>query len=225
MCWFFVGLEFYCKQDTQMKKLILPALLLIISPIISANEAVTKHVMISSGVQSIELLHDGSKVTLMRNQGKNNEIVDFYKSTTRGKIQPMHPFKPHQVETIGELEMMSYLKQFSAGDESLMIIDSRTEAWVKRSGMIPGAVNIPFTEFKSTESARDIMEDQFDVFAGETFDFSNAKTLVMYCNGIWCGQSPTAIKKLLSMGYPAAKIKYFRGGMQNWKALGLNTVK
>lgn len=207
-----------------MNKFFLPTLLLAISPILCANEAPTKHVMISAGVQSIELKHEGSSVTLMRNQDKSSEIVDFYKPTHRGKIQPMHPFKPHQVETIGELEMIDYLKQFSAGDEHLIIIDSRTPAWVRRSGIIPGAVNIPFTEFKSTENARDIMEDSFDVLTGETFDFSNAKTLVMYCNGIWCGQSPTAIKKLLSMGYPAAKIKYFRGGMQNWKALGLNTV-
>lgn len=34
-----------------------------------------------------------------------------------------------------------------------------------------------------------------------------------------------AVKALLSYGYPAAKIKYFRGGMQNWKALGLTTIK
>lgn len=207
-----------------MKKLILPAFLISFSSILFANEAPTKNVMISPGVQSIQLKHDNKKVVLMRNQDKSNEIVDFYKPTHRGKIQPMHPFKPHQVETIGELEMMTYLKQFSAGDESILIVDSRTKAWVKRSGLIPGAINIPFTEFKNTENARDIMEDQFDVLVGETFDFGNAKTLVMYCNGIWCAQSPTAIKKLIAMGYPAANIKYFRGGMQNWKALGLNTV-
>jgi len=207
-----------------MIKTIIPAILLALSANSYANEEPTKHVMISSGVQTIELNHEGKAFTLTRDQNRNGEIVDFYKPTHRGKIQPLHPFKPHQVETLGELEMIDYLKQFSAGDDSIIIIDSRTEAWVKRSGLIPGAVNIPFTEFKSTENARDIMEDQFDVLTGETFDFSNAKTLVMYCNGVWCGQSPTAIKKLLSMGYPAAKIKYFRGGMQNWKALGLNTV-
>jgi rhodanese-related sulfurtransferase len=59
---------------------------------------------------------------------------------------------------------------------------------------------------------------------GSALNFSNAKTLVMYCNGIWCGQSPTAIKKLLDYGYPASKIKYFRGGMQNWESLGLTVV-
>jgi len=212
------------KYKEHAMKYFFPTLFLAVSTILSANETATKHVMISAGVQSVELKHNGSPVTLMRNQDRTSKIANFYRPTHRGKIQPLHPFKPHQVETIGELEMIDYLKKFSAGDDHLIIIDSRTQAWVKRSGIIPGAVNIPFTEFKNTENARDIMEDSFDVLTGETFDFSNAKTLVMYCNGIWCGQSPTAIKKLLSMGYPAAKIKYFRGGMQNWKALGLNTV-
>jgi ribosome-associated protein len=48
---------------------------------------------------------------------------------------------------------------------------------------------------------------------------------VLYCNGIWCGQSPTNIRQLLSLGYPAHKLKWYRGGMQSWKALGLTTVE
>jgi len=58
----------------------------------------------------------------------------------------------------------------------------------------------------------------------ELWDFSNAKTLVMYCNGMWCGQSPRNIMTLTKFGYPAHKIKWYRGGMQNWEALGLTTV-
>ena len=57
------------------------------------------------------------------------------------------------------------------------------------------------------------------------FYFDDAKTLVMYCNGMWCGQSPNNIKSLLKYGYPADKIKWFRGGMQTWEILGFNTVK
>ena len=57
------------------------------------------------------------------------------------------------------------------------------------------------------------------------FYFDNAKTLVMFCNGMWCGQSPNNIKSLLKYGYPANKIKWYRGGMQNWENLGFNTVK
>ena len=37
-------------------------------------------------------------------------------------------------------------------------------------------------------------------------------------------QSSRAIQALLSLGYPAAKLKYYRGGMQAWKLLGLTTV-
>ncbi len=199
----------------------------VVSPLqlVSAEEKETKGVMITHGIQSVDVKHDGKTVAITRVQDKKNEIVPFYRKTTRGTIQAMHPFAPHTVETIGEREIIEYIQKMSVGDSSIIIIDSRTPAWVKRSGMIPGAVNIPFTQFSDDAVTLEIMEDEFDVIPGETFNFSNAKTLVMYCNGNWCGQSPTAIRKLLSMGYPAAKIKYFRGGMQSWTALGLTTVK
>lgn len=191
----------------------------------SAEEKETKGVMITHGLQSVDVKHDGNTVAITRVQEKKNEIVKFYRKTTRGTIQAMHPFAPHAVDTIGEREIIDYIKKMSEGDSSIIIIDSRTPAWVKRSGVIPGAINIPFTKFSDDAVTLEIMEDEFDVIPGETFNFSNAKTLVMYCNGNWCGQSPTAIRKLLSMGYPAAKIKYFRGGMQSWAALGLSVVE
>jgi rhodanese-related sulfurtransferase len=161
----------------------------------------------------------------MRVQEKSNEIVEFYRKTTRGSIQPMSPFKPHNVETIAEREVISYIKKMSDGDDSILLVDSRTPAWIKLSGLIPGAINIPFTKFKESADALEVMEDQLDVLVGDTFEFSHAKTLVMYCNGVWCGQSPTAIRKLLAMGYPASKIKYYRGGMQSWASLGLTVIK
>ncbi|HEC05141.1 MAG TPA: rhodanese-like domain-containing protein [Thiothrix sp.] len=189
-----------------------------------AQEKESKQVMITHSLLDVEVKHNGKDVKIMRAQDKSNEIVAFYRKTTRGSIQAMFPFEPHKVETIGEREMIDYIKKMSDGDESIIVIDSRTPAWVERSGMIPGAVNIPFTQFKESSSTLEIMEDQFDVITGETFDYSNAKTLVMYCNGAWCGQSPTAIRKLLAMGYPAAKIKYYRGGMQSWASLGLTVI-
>lgn len=187
------------------------------------DEESSREVFLRPGIKSVELMHNGKPVTLMRNQSTESKIAEFFQPTYRGKIQPMHPFAPHDVETIGEWEMIEYLQQKSKGDDNLMIIDSRTPAWVKR-GTIPGSVNIPFTRFKSSDTAMEIMEEEFGVSVGDTWDFSYAKTLVMFCNGIWCPQSPTAIKKLLAMGYPAAKIKYFRGGMQNWASLGLTVV-
>ena len=190
-----------------------------------AEEKPTKKVRISHSMVSVDVKHDGKDVKLMRNQDKKNLIVEFYQKTGRGTVQKMHPFEPHKVDTLGERETIDYIKEMSDGDDSIIIIDSRTANWVKLTGMIPGAVNIPFTKFKTPESTLEVMEEQFEVLAGDVFDFRNAKTLVMYCNGNWCGQSPTAIKRLLGMGYPASKIKYYRGGMQSWTALGLTVVK
>jgi len=208
-----------------LKLIPLIAVFLLSTPFAFAEEPTTKKIKIAFNMFSVDVKHNGKVVTIKRNQDKKNEIVEFYKKTGRGTVQAMYPFEPHKVETLGEREVIDYIKQMSDGDDSIILIDSRTSDWVKLTGLIPGAVNIPFTKFKTSEDTLGIMEDDFNVLAGEVFNFKNAKTLVMYCNGNWCGQSPTAIKKLLGMGYPAAKIKYYRGGMQSWAALGLTVIK
>jgi rhodanese-related sulfurtransferase len=132
------------------------------------------------------------------------------------------------VETIAELEVMDYLKKMAAGDDSILVVDSRTPDWVKK-GTIPGSINIPWTKLNASKAnpitIAEVMEEHFNVVEeDDKFDFSNAKTLVMFCNGMWCGQSPNNIKSLLGLGYPANKIKWYRGGMQDWEVLGLTTV-
>jgi rhodanese-related sulfurtransferase len=117
----------------------------------------------------------------------------------------------------------------SAGDDSILVVDSRTPDWVKK-GTIPGAINLPWTKLNPAKGADpvsilEIMEDHFGVTESEgLLNFSKAKTLVMFCNGMWCGQSPNNIMNLLKFGYPAHKIKWYRGGMQDWEILGLSTV-
>jgi len=96
--------------------------------------------------------------------------------------------------------------------------------------MIPGAVNISwdklYNKTASDKDIADILQFQFNaVLTGKLWNFENVKTLVFYCNGAWCGQSPTNIRALLSLGYPANRIKWYRGGMQSWKQFGLTTVK
>lgn len=206
-----------------MKKLFI-LLLSALTLMANAEGEKTKEVFISPGVISIDILHQDEMIKLQRIQDRDNEISNFYLKTTRGKIQPMHPFAPHLVETIGELEMIDYVKQRSTGDDSILVIDTRTPNWPVITGGIPTAINIPYTKFKNKEKAMEIMEDQLGVQIDDIYDFSYAKTLVMYCNGIWCGQTPTAIKALLKYGYPASKIKYYRGGMNAWKSLGLTTA-
>ena len=116
----------------------------------------------------------------------------------------------------------------AAGDDTIMVIDSRTPDWVDK-GTIPGSVNIPWDKLNAAKSdpftIAEILENQLGARNQEgLWDFSGAKTLVMFCNGMWCGQSPTNIRTLLKFGYPANKLKWYRGGMQDWEILGLTTV-
>lgn len=188
-------------------------------------------VNIAADLPSVEVMNNGQKVTIQRNQDANNTINPDFAKTSR-KCPPFC-IQPGQialgVDTIGELEVLHYLKKMSDGDKSIIVIDSRTPDWVEK-GTIAGAVNIPWDKLNIGKSdpitVQDILEKQLGVNNQDGFYmFDNAKTVVMFCNGPWCGQSPTNIKGLLKIGYPANKIKWYRGGMQDWEALGLSTVK
>jgi rhodanese-related sulfurtransferase len=189
-------------------------------------------VRITPDLESVEVMHDGKSITIMRNQNPDNNVTPEYAKTSRKCppfcIQPI-VIAPG-VETIGELEILDYLKRSSGGDASILVIDSRTPDWVKK-GTIPGSVNIPWTTLSPEEGAdpfaiADIFQQKFGVKTSEgLWDFTKAKTLVLFCNGMWCGQSPANIRSLLRFGYPAHKIKWYRGGMQDWEILGLTVVR
>ena len=204
---------------------------------------------ITPDLMSITVNHQGKMVKIERNQDVGATVDIDFAMTSR----PCPPFciqasrVAKGVETIAELEVLDYLQKMNAGD-SVLVIDSRTQEWIAK-GAIPGAKNIPWrllntkNEATSTESIIKIMSEEFgvklkadkDAFdvdeamasgkTKEVLDYSDAKTLVMYCNGMWCGQSPNNILALLRFGYPAEKIKWYRGGMQNWANLGLTTIK
>ncbi len=215
-----------------MKRKILS--ILVLSFGLSATNAIAEDlkVQITRSIASVDVMHKGKKVTIKRNQNNKNEVIPAFAKTSRNCppfcINPMK-LAPG-VETIGEVEVLDYLKKVSDGDKSVLVIDSRTEGWVKK-GTIPGSINIPWTKLNAAQGASpldivDIMEKDFGVTEAEgLYNYTKAKTLVMFCNGMWCGQSPSNIRSLLKYGYPADKIKWYRGGMQNWSNLGLTTVK
>lgn len=191
-----------------------------------ANEGSSKFVPISKGVKSIDMNLNGEKFTLMRNQSNTSKISPLYETTFRGAPQPIK--LRNDVDTVGELEFIDYMKK-AQNDETIAIVDSRKPGWYAKL-RIPGAINVPFTGFKSKEGAIEAMEDDLGVVekTDGTLDFSKAKTIVAYCNGYWCGQTPAMVinakYSLLNMGYPASKIKYYRGGMQAWTSLGFTVI-
>tara|TARA_R110002049_G_scaffold201885_3_gene372518 strand:+ start:505 stop:1155 length:651 start_codon:yes stop_codon:yes gene_type:complete len=214
-----------------LKKILLNTVILL-SSLILIGPANALDVQISPDLASVDVIHNGKKVTIMRNQDTTNTINQDYAKTSR-KCPPfcIRPIKIAEgVETLGELEIINYLKMKSDGDDSILVIDSRTPDWVEK-GTIPGSINLPWDKLDVESGAdpfsiADILQKQFGVIEREgLWDFSKARTLVLFCNGMWCGQSPRNIHTLLQFGYPAEKIKWYRGGMQNWEALGLATVK
>ncbi|MDG2395119.1 rhodanese-like domain-containing protein [Candidatus Thioglobus sp.] len=171
---------------------------------------------------------------ISRNADNGNMVDPAFAKTSRPCppfcIQPTAPFAPAAVETVTELDVIHAARDIAGGDTTQLVIDARTKGWAKK-GMIPHAVNVPFTKLNSKALAKDpmavveILTDKFGVVDMDgVLNYDNAKTLYLYCNGSWCGQSPAAIRALLTMGYPQSKIKYYRGGMNDWKLLGL-TVK
>ena len=213
-----------------------PHMLLLIAATLCAATGATgaadKPVGITPTMMDAFVIHDTDAVKIMRDQNNAAVVIPAFAKTSR----PCPPFciQPIKlapgVETLGEREIIDYLVRMSKGDSSIMVIDSRTPDWVEK-GTIPGAVNIPWTALNPAKGADpisigEIMEDQFGVSSLEgLWDYSNAKTLVLFCNGMWCGQSPNNIANLLKFGYPADKIKWYRGGMQSWSNLGLTSVK
>ena len=183
-------------------------------------------------LESVTVIHGDKNVKIMRNQNQKNTVNPAFAKTSR-KCPPFC-IQPSSlapgVETIGELEVLNYLKLISEGDESILVIDSRPPDWVAK-GTIPGAINIPWKNLNPAQGADpisigEILEERLNAKnLGGLWDYSQAKTLVMFCNGMWCGQTPDNIKNLLNFGYPAHKLKWYRGGMQNWEILGLTTAK
>ena len=207
-------------------------------------------VKISQDIEAITVHHGAEFLTIQREQDQSNVLSGGFTKTSRKCppfcIQPL-TVAPG-VETVAELELLTFIEKKLELDKGLLI-DARTPSWFQK-GTIPGSINIPFTQFdpeKSIEklakvlvqlnvkkkgdgggSFLDSLKGLFgggDSSANSDWDFSKAKEVLLYCNGIWCGQSPHAIKNLLALGYPAEKIHYYRGGMQAWQSLGLTVYK
>jgi rhodanese-related sulfurtransferase len=194
---------------------------------------------ITPSIKVVDVIHNGKPVTITRITDKKATIPTAFSHTARACppfcIQPI--IVAENVGTIGELEVLEYLKRGSHGDRSIMVVDSRTPEWVQL-GTIPGSVSIPWNKISvdmqgtfavesETEILDDILSKEFGVRITDDGkrDFRNAKTLVMFCNGNWCPQSSTNITTLIKLGYPAYKLKWYRGGMQSWVSVGLTTAK
>lgn len=185
-------------------------------------------VNITPNMANVDIVYQGKKIRIERNQNQDNKLANSFSKTSR-KCPPfcVQPTKVAPgVDTVSEIDVLYFLMT-RVKDKTGMLIDARVESFYTK-GTIPGSVNIPFTTFtkETTDPALAAALKQIGVKESGLGDwnFTNAKPLILWCNGPWCGQSPRAIKGLLALGYPASLLHYYRGGMQMWQVLGLTTV-
>ncbi len=184
-------------------------------------------VKITEDIPYLYVNHMGQKIKVARIQDTDNMLDDDYTKTSR----PCPPFCIHPtkindaIKTIAEVEIMDFLKNDVAQEKGLLI-DARLKSWYELE-TIPSAVNIPYTIVQTAD--KEMIQKIFSLLGMRVakdgkWDFENAKSLVVFCNGVWCEQSHHFIDAIQKWGYPAKKIAYYRSGFQGWKLLGLTTV-
>lgn len=192
----------------------------------ASTAALAQDVRLTPDRMSAEIEINNETITIERNQDQTAVIAaDFAKTSRACPPFCIHPMSAGEgVETVGEMELIAFLEEHVASGDGLLL-DSRIPSWFEK-GTIPSAINLPFTALSPDNKYRDeILAALGGSKTDDGWDYSEAKELLLFCNGPWCDQSPRAISDLLEAGYPAEKLRYYRGGMQNWYLLGLNVVK
>jgi len=185
---------------------------------------------ITSSLDSYEVELGDESIEIKRVQTPNAKLSGKYAQTNRNCppfcVQPMEAAPG--VKTVGIYELVNFMQTEYAVGEGILI-DARTQK-TYNAGTIPGSINISYNRInrKAGASEREII-DAMEMFGAKKletgWDFSQAAELILWCNGNWCGLSPAAIRGLLAEGYPAEKLRYFRGGMEDWLHYGMPVFK
>jgi rhodanese-related sulfurtransferase len=169
-------------------------------------------VCIADGVVRLNVDTPAGPVEICRIADHEHCLTGEWAHTSRpappALLQPLVPVAG--VVPLGELELIEALR-----DADIVVADGRKPEQFARY-TIPGAVNLPFTE---AESALEYLGCRRDA---DGWDCRDARRVALFCNGVWCGQSPAAIRKMTAAGFPAERILYYRNGMQGWLLQGLS---
>ncbi len=193
-----------------MKKLFVLALGMITSQLVLAQAAT-----IAPGT-ALDIFKGQKEVVIQTSQGPITiKRVMTTCAKNGGTIQPLVPLTG--VTPVTETEIIQAL-----GDKEAMVVDMR-DSNDRVKGTIPGSIGIPYTEVAMRMDELGCKKVSGN--SQKKWDCSKAKKIYTFCNGPVCPQSPFAINAMTRDGFPATKIYYYRGGMLDWEALGLTTVK
>jgi rhodanese-related sulfurtransferase len=193
--------------------------------IVIGSQLGAEDIKITEKLSSITAKDKGNEVVIKRIQNPNTKLNSAFLNTKK-ECPPycIQPMNIGDVKTLGELEVLEFIKEMKDSN-NLLLIDARTREWYKK-GTIPSAINLPFTMLKKDGKYIDKI---LTLLGGKKvngkWNFDDAQTLLIFSNGAWDEQATNAIKSLLDMGYPADKLRYYRGGVQMWNLVGLTVKK
>ncbi len=201
--------------------------LLLNSLLLAQTETKPLFVKITDTLSSIETKDSGKKIKIIRIQDTKNKLSDDFAKTSRS----CPPFCiqstkiDNGISNIGELELLDFIQNKISTNRGI-VVDSRLKNWFEVE-TIPSAINIPYTavENKSRKKTEALFKALgMKVKSNGKWDFSNAKELIIFDNGIWCEQAQHFVDGMLKHNYPKEKLFYYRAGFQGWKLLGLTTI-
>ena len=185
--------------------------------------AVEQEVRLTPDLPQLDLVINGQPVTITRQQDQSATLTGDAARVARpcpGEcLQPMQPVPG--VGAFGELEVIEFLAARVANGRGVLIDVRLPQGFA--AGALPGAVNVPFATLAPENPYRNEILKALGVTIATdgSADFTAAVELVIYSDGPWSDQAPQALRHLAEAGYPAAKLNYYRGGVQEWLHSGL----
>lgn len=144
-------------------------------------------------------------------QDRNMSVPDAFKDPASRKCKPFC-VQPESIEGATTVKLEDFPKlaaDLNAG--KILLVDMRTPDWYTKE-TLPGSINLPYSDLTGPEAKAKARMKKLE-----------GKDIIAFCNGWWCGQSPTGIQALQRLGY-SGKIYYFRGGNQDWADAGLPSI-
>lgn len=172
------------------------------------QEVATKEQAYAKGVTLPTFTLNGVEIK----QDRSRPVADAFKDPAARKCKPFC-VQPESIEGATTVKVEDFPKMaadINAG--KILLVDMRTPDWYEKE-TLPGSVNVPYSDLTGPEAKAKARMKKLE-----------GKDIIAFCNGWWCGQSPTGIKALQRLGY-TGKIYYFRGGNQDWEDAGLLSVK
>lgn len=194
-----------------------------ISLALSAFPACAQQVRVTEDLAEVRIETDGAPWVITRVQDETAVISGEYARIARACppdcIQPMVPIPG--IAPVAEVEVIDFLQNVAAGGGGALI-DARSPGHFAK-GTIPGAVNVPYETLSANNPFRNDIMVALGArpTGGSEFDYSGVIDLVVFGDGPWNDSAVRALRSLQGAGYPSDKLKFYRGGMQDWTLLGL----